>query len=118
MPERVRFTSHSRYIAAAPAGARKILRKVQAVVETAVPGAERCIGYNMPAFRAEKIFFYFAAFKNHLGVYPPVRSDAALIRALAPYRNAKGNLAFPYAEPVPWDLIGRTAAALAREYGV
>jgi uncharacterized protein YdhG (YjbR/CyaY superfamily) len=117
MPERVKFASHGRYIAAAPAEARKILRRVQTLVETAVPGAERCIGYNIPAYRAGKIFFYFAAFKNHLGVYPPVRGDAGLIRRLARYRNAKGNLAFKYAEPVPWDLIRRTAKALAREYG-
>ncbi len=113
---RPRFTSHEQYIAAAPEDLRGILREVQARVEAAVPGAERCIGYNMPAYRAGRIFFYFAAFANHLGVYPPVREDAALVRELSRFRNAKGNLRFPYREPIPHELIGRVAAALAREH--
>lgn len=116
MPERTKFKSHDDYIRAAPGDVKKILRKVQAVVEAAVPKAERCIGYSMPAYRDGKIFFYFAVFKNHLGVFPPIRKDAALIRELAPYSNEKGNLAFKYKEPIPYELIGRVAAALAREY--
>jgi uncharacterized protein YdhG (YjbR/CyaY superfamily) len=116
MPERTKFKSHDDYISAAAPDVKKILRKVQAVVEAAVPKAERCIGYNMPAYRQGKIFLYFAAFTNHLGVYPPVRKDAALIRELAPYRNEKGNLAFKYKEPIPYALIRRVAMALAREH--
>lgn len=113
---RQKFQSHQEYIAAAVRNARPVLRKVQALVEAAVPGAERCISYNMPAFRRGKVFFYFAAFTHHLGIYPPVRGDAELIRALAPYRNEKGNLAFPYTSPIPYPLIRRVAKALASEY--
>ena len=116
MPERPRFTSHDDYFAAMPDEVRDIQLKVQAVVEAALPQATRCIGYNIPAYRAGKVFFYFAGFKHHLGVYPPVREDAALIRELAPYRNEKGNLAFKYKEPIPYALIARVAVALAREY--
>jgi hypothetical protein len=35
---------------------------------------------------------YFAAFKNHIGVYPPVSGDARLEKALEPYAGPKGNL--------------------------
>lgn len=93
-----------------------VLLKVQTLVEKALPKAQRCIGYGMPAYRDSKIFFYFAGFRNHLGVYPPLREDAALIAELTPYRNEKGNLAFKYKEPIPYELIGRVAAALCREY--
>jgi uncharacterized protein YdhG (YjbR/CyaY superfamily) len=116
MPERPRFTSHEDYFAAMPGEVRDVLLKVRAVVEASLPKAERCISYNLPAYRAGKVFFYFAGFKHHLGVYPPVREDAALIRELARYRNEKGNLAFQYKEPIPYELIGRVAAALAGEY--
>ena len=61
-------------------------------------------------------FFYFAAFKKHIGIYPPVTQDAQLIQELAPYRGEKGNLSFPLGEPLPIDLIGRVAVALSREY--
>ena len=116
MPERQKFNSHDEYIAAMPGDVQDILRKVQALVEAALPNARRCISYGMPAYRAGKVFFYFAGFKSHLGVYPPVREDKKLISELAPYRNEKGNLSFEYKQPIPYALIGRVAVALADEY--
>ena len=116
MPERPKFTSHEQYIAAAPEGAREILLRIQSLVEAALPGAERCIGYNMPAYRLGKVFFYFAAFKNHLGIYPPLREHPALQHEIAAFSNEKGNLAFKYSAPIPYDLIVRVAVALAEEY--
>ncbi|MBI4985982.1 MAG: hypothetical protein HZC24_11765, partial [Rhodocyclales bacterium] len=70
----------------------------------------------MHAFRGKRIFFYFAAFKKHIGIYPPVSKDAALIGELEPFRGEKGNLAFPLDQPLPAELIGRVAVALHREY--
>ena len=110
------FKTHEEYFAHCPAEARVLLGRIQHEVEGRVPGATRCVGYNMPAFRLRRVFFYFAAFKKHIGIYPPVKRDAALIAELAPYRNEKGNLSFPLNEPLPLDLIGRVAVALHREY--
>jgi uncharacterized protein YdhG (YjbR/CyaY superfamily) len=70
----------------------------------------------MPAFRKKKVFLYFAGFKNHIGVYPPVSTPGALVDELAPYRGPKGNLIFPHSEPLPIELIGRVAEALAQQY--
>jgi uncharacterized protein YdhG (YjbR/CyaY superfamily) len=70
----------------------------------------------MPAFREGKVFIYFAAFKNHIGIYPPVSGDKKLEESLAPYRGPKGNLKFPLNEPMPIDLIKRVAKALHNEY--
>ncbi len=81
-----------------------------------VPEAVETISYQMPAFRLKRIFFYFAAFKKHIGVYPPVSGDDDLMQALLPYRNDKGNLKFPLDQPMPYDLIGRVAEALARQH--
>jgi uncharacterized protein YdhG (YjbR/CyaY superfamily) len=112
----VRFASHEAYFASIPPEVRPRIEAIQAKVESLLPEATRCIGYGMPAFRDGRIFFYFAAFKKHIGIYPPLRQDAALIRELAPYRGEKGNLSFPSSEPLPLDLIGRVAVALHREY--
>lgn len=71
----------------------------------------------MPAFRGRRIFFYFAAFRKHIGIYPPLTQDADLIAELAPFRGPKGNLSFPLDRPLPLDLIGRVAMALYQEYG-
>jgi uncharacterized protein YdhG (YjbR/CyaY superfamily) len=50
---------------------------------------------------------YFAAFKNHIGFYPPVSGDARLEKALLPYAGPKGNLKFPLDRPIPFALIKR-----------
>lgn len=108
---------HQSHFDAQPTEVRERLLAIQAEVERRVPGAERCIGYRMPAFRKGRIFFYFAAFKNHIGVYPPVSGPPDLVERLKPYRGPKGNLSFPHKEALPLDLIGETAARLAEAYG-
>jgi uncharacterized protein YdhG (YjbR/CyaY superfamily) len=110
------FTSQEEYFAKCSPEARALLGKVQSEVERQVPGAARCIGYNMPAFRQQRIFFYFAAFKKHIGIYPPVTENEALISETAQFRGPKGNLSFPYSQPLPLELIGRVAKALAVQY--
>jgi uncharacterized protein YdhG (YjbR/CyaY superfamily) len=110
------FSSHEAYFESVSPDVRPLLAAIQAKIETLVPDATRCIGYNMPAFRTKRVFFYFAAFKKHIGIYPPVTQDAALVKELSPYRGDKGNLSFPLDQPLPIDLIGRVAVALHQEY--
>ena len=110
------FESHEAYFATVPADVRARLQSVRQEVQRRVPGAQACIGYNMPAFRQQRIFFYFAAFKHHIGVYPPITHDQGLIEETARYRGPKGNLSFPLKEALPLALIGKVAAALAGQY--
>jgi len=110
------FESHEAYFATAAPEVRERLERIQQEVERRVPGAQRCISYQMPAFRQQRVFFYCAAFKKHIGVYPPVTDDTALIAETARFRGPKGNLSFPLNEALPLDLIGRVAEALAVQY--
>ncbi len=112
------YPSHDAYFATVPKDVQARLAAIQEKVESLIPGASRCMGYNMPAFRDKRIFFYFAAFKKHIGIYPPVSNDAALIRELEPFRGEKGNLSFAHQQPLPVELIGRVAVALHREYAL
>jgi uncharacterized protein YdhG (YjbR/CyaY superfamily) len=50
---------------------------------------------------------HFAAFKNHIGLYPPISGNAELEEAVSPYAGEKGNLRFPLDQPIPYALIGR-----------
>lgn len=105
------------YIAAAPTGVQPVLQRIRRVARKAVPGAIERISYRIPALGAPKVFFYFAAFKKHIGIFPPVKGSATLQKRLARYRGPKGNLKFPLAEPMPYALIAQVAKALARERG-
>jgi uncharacterized protein YdhG (YjbR/CyaY superfamily) len=50
---------------------------------------------------------YFAAFKKHIGMFPPVRGDAKLQAAASKYAGPKGNLKFPLDAPIPYALVAR-----------
>lgn len=116
MSARKTFTTIDEYLATAPEDVRPILEEIRRIVKAAVPGAKETISYQVPAFRHDRVFFYFAAFKKHIGVYPPVKDDEALLAELAPYAGEKGNLKFPLDRPMPYELIGRVAVALSRQY--
>src|SRR5262245_40432514 len=95
------------YIAAAAPAARPLLKAIRRAVRAAAPEAEEFISYRMPAFRQHGILVYFAAFKHHIGVFPPVSGDARLQRALERFAGPKGNLRFPLEQPIPNELIQR-----------
>ena len=104
------------YIAAFPRDIQSILRKIRLTIRQAVPHAEEKISYQMPAFASDGDLIYFAAFKKHIGVYPPVRGDENLNKKIARYRGEKGNLKFPLNEPIPYELITRVVKCRAKEH--
>ena len=95
------------YIEPFPPDVRAILRRVRATIRRAAPNAEERISYRMPAYAQNGIVVWFAGFKNHIGLYPPVKGGAGLTKAMARYANEKGNLRFPLDEPIPYRLIER-----------
>lgn len=95
------------YIAAFPPEVRDILNRIRRVVRKAAPGAEEAISYAIPTFKLNGNLVHFAAFKNHIGFYPPVHGDAKLVKAVSRYAGEKGNLQFPLDQPIPYGLIER-----------
>jgi uncharacterized protein YdhG (YjbR/CyaY superfamily) len=106
-----------RYIAAAPPKVRPILRKVRRTILRAAPEARETISYRIPAYSLNGTLVYFAAFKSHIGLYPPVRGDAALERAASAFANEKGNLRFPLDRPIPYSLIERIVRFRVKQNG-
>jgi uncharacterized protein YdhG (YjbR/CyaY superfamily) len=68
---------------------------------------DACHSGTVPAYKGHGILVYFAAWKQHIGLYPPITGDKAVEKAVARYAGPKGNLQFPLDEPVPFDLIER-----------
>lgn len=95
------------YISRFPEDIQTILEKVREVIRTNAPIAKEVIGYQMPAFRQHGILVYFAAWKTHIGLYPPIAGNKTIEKAIAKYAGPKGNLQFPLDEPIPYELIGR-----------
>jgi uncharacterized protein YdhG (YjbR/CyaY superfamily) len=95
------------YIAIYSPEIQAILEKIRLTIRTAAPEAQETISYQIPTFTLNGALVYFAAFKNHIGFYPPVSGDARLEKALSPYAGPKGNLRFPLDQPIPYHLIQR-----------
>src|SRR5262245_9994668 len=107
MPKPGKAKDIDSYISQFPADVQAILEKVRATIRHAAPEAKETISYQMPAFKQHRILVYFAAWKNHIGLYPPISGDKALEKAVARYAGPKGNLQFPLDEPIPYDLLER-----------
>jgi uncharacterized protein YdhG (YjbR/CyaY superfamily) len=100
--------SIDQYIAACAPEVRAILRKLRSAIKRAAPPeTEELLSYRMPAFALHGILVYFAAFKNHIGMFPPIKGDAKLQGDLAKYAGPKGNLKFPLDQQIPYALVTR-----------
>lgn len=106
------------YNAGFPPEKRAILERIRATIRGAAPGAKEVISYRMPTFTQDGVLVHYAAFKNHIGLYPPVSGDAELAAALASYAGEKGNLRFPLDRPIPYELIGRIVKHKLRQNAV
>jgi uncharacterized protein YdhG (YjbR/CyaY superfamily) len=95
------------YLSKFPTDVQTILQSVRSTIRRAAPEAVELISYQMPAFKQHGILVYFAAWKKHIGLYPPISGDKSLEKAIARYAGPKGNLQFPLDEPIPYDLIER-----------
>ena len=106
-PGRTAPKSIDEYIAAFCPEVQAVLERVRFTIRNAAPGAQETISYQIPAFTLSGVLVYFAAFKNHIGFYPPVKGDARLEKAISGYAGEKGNLRFPLDQPIPFGLIER-----------
>jgi uncharacterized protein YdhG (YjbR/CyaY superfamily) len=87
------------YVHALTPGQREQFERVRGIVKRLVPGAEETLSYRIPTFKYRgKYLIYFAAFKNHMSVYPTVGAVAAT-------KGTKGTFRFTEEDPVPEDVV-------------
>jgi uncharacterized protein YdhG (YjbR/CyaY superfamily) len=111
MPTQMIPRTVDEYIATFAPDIQAVLQRIRQTIKAAAPDAEETISYRMPAFKLNGMLIYFAAFKKHIGLYPPVRGDDSLMRAVKPYAGPKGNLQFPFKKSIPYSLIRRIVKA-------
>lgn len=101
------------YLAGLDPEVRGILESVREVLLRAVPGADEKIRYGMPAVMlGGRYAIHYAAWKKHLGLYPVPALPAELEAEVAPLRSGADTVNFPYAKPIPLDLIERIARVI------
>jgi len=112
---RVKPRDIDEYIAWFSPDVQAILQRIRLTIRQAAPNAQETISYGIPAFALDGILVYFAAFRKHIGFYPPVKGDPKLEKSVSTFAGAKGNLQFPLDQPIPYGLIRRIVKLKVRQ---
>jgi len=97
------------YIAKFPQDIQNILSKIRKCIKQAAPNAKESMSYGVPAFKHNGILINYAAFKNHIGLYPTPSAIKRFQKELTPYKQATGTIRFQMDKPIPYDLITKIA---------
>ena len=97
--------SVDQYIEGFPPEVRKKLEELRRIVREEAPGAEEGISYGMPTYRSKGNLVHFAAYGDHIGLYPAPSAIEAFAERLRPFSTSKGTVRFPLDRPIPYELV-------------
>jgi len=94
------------YLANISAPQRAELERVRAIVKVAAAGAEEVISYGIPGFKYQKKYLFgYAAFRDHMSIFPTTTPIAAIKPKLGSYEVSKGTIQFTLEHPIPEPII-------------
>lgn len=85
---------------------RKELVRVRDIIKQLVPDTEETISYGIPTLKYKgKNLIHFAAFKDHMSVFPASHAVEVLMPKLKDYKVSKGTVQFSVSKPLSKELI-------------
>ena len=93
------------YFAQFPVDIQNRLARIRSICLEEVPDADEAIKYRMPTIIWHGNLLHYAAFKNHIGIYPLPSVLVSLEKDLADYKTGKGSIQFDNDKPLPEVLI-------------
>lgn len=93
------------YISRTDPEVKKALKEIRKTIKAAAPKAEEVISYQIPGYKYHGMLVFFAAWKNHIGLYPAPWGAEALKKEMSAYEGSKGTIKFPLDKPMPLSLI-------------
>jgi len=99
------YATVDEYIALAEPKAKKALKDIRKTIKSAAPKAEEVISYQIPGYKYHGMLVFFAAWKNHISLYPAPWSADSLKKEMSVYEGSKGTIKFPIDKPMPLALI-------------
>ena len=100
-----RIDTIDEYIQAFPKNVQEKLESIRRLIRELAPEATEKISYQMPTFYLKGNLVHFAAYKNHIGLYPTTNGISAFQKELSKYKSGKGSAQFPMDEALPLELI-------------
>ena len=108
-------SSVDEYIAMADPQAKKALKDIRKTIKDAAPKAEEVISYQIPGYKYHGMLVFFAAWKNHISLYPAPWKAEDLKKEMSAYEGSKGTIKFPLDKPMPLALIKKMVKYRIRE---
>ncbi len=100
------------YLANVPKEARASFDKLRETVKAVVPKeAEEGLSYGVPAFKMKKVVVCYAAFADHVSLFPTPGIIVEFQGELKEYKTAKGTVQFPLDKALPVGLIKKMVKA-------
>src|ERR1051326_4167101 len=82
------------------------LGRIRKIIKRTLPEAEEVISYGIPAFKYKgKYVIGFAAFKDHMSLFPTSRPIEEMKEKLAKFKLSKGTIQFTADDPIPVVII-------------
>ncbi len=114
--ESIKPTTIDDYIAGFPPDVQERLQKIRSILQKEMPKAEEAIKYQIPTFVLKGNVLSFAAYKNHIGIYPVPKGDKEFQKEIAGYKSAKSTAKFPLDKPMPLTLISKLVRFRLKEH--
>jgi len=104
-------TTIDEYLSRVSDDKRAALQRIRETILRAIPMAEECISYQMPAFRYDgRVLVYFGAAANHCAFYPGGTVND-FKDELDAYETSKGTIRFQPDHPLPASLVHKIVKA-------
>ena len=97
------------YIAVQDEAVQPRLNSIRDTIRAAIPDAVEKISYQMPTYWKGRNIIHFAAFKDHIGIYPGGEAPVVFADRLKDYKTSKGTIQFPLDKEPPLGLIREIA---------
>lgn len=95
------------YISEQQQSVQPLLYEIREVIRKELPNAEERISWRMPTYWEKHNIIHFAAFKNHIGLYPGPDAIIFFKDELQGLKTSKGAIQIPYEQPLPLALIAK-----------
>ena len=109
------YSTVDEYIALAEPKVKKALKDIRKAIRTTAPNAEEVISYQIPGYKYHGMLVFFAAWKDHISLYPAPWSAESLKKEMSVYKGSKGTIKFPIDEPMPLVLIKKMVKYRVKE---
>ena len=116
-PRRTAPATVDEYFVRVPEPGRSVLTKLRATIRSVLPrDATEIISYQIPAFARDGVIVWYAAFADHVSVFPRGSVLTKFKDELTGFKTSKGTVQFPLDKPLPVALIKRIVKARLAEH--